>query len=358
MFLALRSIVAVVAVVVMAGGVAAQPPRSATEVWAEFIQRQNEMTPVTGIFEIIAKSNRTSDEAKPQERNGAVVVPFPSDWVMRCRWSLDSSRELLDCDTSTTKPFDRRFLIEGEASLSGLASATYNLKNTTRVAATRPGSFFFLSAARDRWADLTRPGECELSITTAGEDLKLIAKPTGTRVVYELTTDPKTLLLRRATGTVDGVAIWELNIQAYAASADGQKRFPRAATITNRRPKVGTVRSVETLTATKVAFPVANDEIAAAFNLELSKNTIIADRELKRAAVTDRPMAAADAIRNPSKLKTVPFTTTTPSAVVAPVAASADSNWLRYVWYGITGIIAAVGFTLVAQLVRGLRSTA
>lgn len=333
-----------------AAGPASGQELSGPEVAKRFIERQYEMTPVTGEFVITAKHQPLNPVQQAKKEAAGWKGP-PPESVTKCRWAFDRDREVLDTLPGSTGFYNRCY-IGPEGLVLGMSSdsrvGNYVLDKVRNVPVTRPGSFFFLGAGNERWeTTLAEPGVKPAAVKSGDATVLSVD---GASMRYELTLDSDTLLLRSARASMKGEQVWSLEIRSYVRDPGGRKVFPKEATQRLVDPSTKRLLREEHLTAVSVEFPKGQGT-GAAFTLTLPPKSLVGDQLLNRAIIIDKPTDAASLIANPTQAKTQAYDQDIPGLAVEsePEVPYTPGGWLTLYWAVALSVVAAVAVYVVVR---------
>ncbi len=329
-------------------------PEQAKALAKRFVEAQYAITPVTGEFIVDGTFSEAfvfSREKAAVPRKGLESKLESSERHLRCRWSFDRKRELLDT-LEGSKGVSRRFLLDGDSLIDGIKASNMNVDKKRRIPVWRPANFFFLNAGQDRWDDdFTNHPNLYYWCVRRGDTVEL-SYGWEPRPKYRLWIRESDLVLLSATFEFNGKVLWKLGIEKY--HTQGSKVFPTKASIDIYDEKSGGLIRQETMTAVRVMFPDKPEEIRAAFDFTIPKKALLADRQLNGATHIDRPLRASDVLAQPTLLKLRPFSERPPSVetLTATVGEPDQTDQEIYWKWALIGFISLVSANIVYFAIR------
>lgn len=237
----------------------------AKRLFHRFLDRLKDDAPVTGEFEI----KRT---ARPGWGQG---ISQP-DRLLRCRWSWEPDREMLE-GLPESNVFEH-FLSTRAAFLLGVAPLNYNISKPKDPASFRPASFYFLFGGSS-WFSMAN---AEVALVDRDADT-----PPSTRVLrvnvrhgyaHLFIREPDARHLGHDT-FLEGKLFHRLRISKLMTFSDG-RAFPFAATLENYRgTKHRELFFTDELRTIRVQFPRGAEQIQAAFATDIPAGSQIHDNE-------------------------------------------------------------------------------
>jgi hypothetical protein len=325
---------------------AAGNPADARTAFSDFVDRlYTASTPITGTFVVRTHINRSkADEDRIRERQPGARLTFePTEQVLRCRWSFDRTRELVDPLAGSTGTF-RRFLTTPDVNVVGHAPSRYTL-SSGRVPYTRPASFYFLGGDDGRWNELLGNPAATFAVdsTDDGQEHRIELAGAGTT---RLTADHQGRL-RRAEVTVNGAVVWTLTVGGYVSSPAGNKHFPKQADILMNRPDNGELLCRYRLDTDAVSFPSSSSDLSTAFRLDLPKRAVVADPQLRQTITLPGGATGHDVIREPSKFPRKPFKPAPAQARFVDEGEPSDTGRDWWLWLPAGVLVAVVAVVVV-----------
>lgn len=330
-----------------------------------FIAHLNANMPIAGEFEVHGSSDpdfhkkrldKLKDANERLKKIGGKVGIESAERLLVCRWAIDRDREMMETLPESRNTY-KTFLSVGDVLLEGFEgngkNRSFNISKNAAVTFSRPANFYFLVGMGHMTTSLPRSWDAK-SIESAPA-----GAPAGTVVLVltdkkikgelRLLVERETCILHSMDQLFDSKPFRQLTIQEYARGPN-HRVFPTKARLvlyspTESKLPVGS----ETLVARRVTFPTSNEEIAAAFHLDIPNKSIVADRILNHATVL-KDRTPAEKLMNQPLPSPMPMTQGTDfTPYMEP-----KSNRMWY-WIGGSVCVVLAAMLIVWQYLRWKR---